>query len=78
MADSKTTRNGPDRDRINVHQDYELRDWAKTLEVTPDQLKEAVEAVGDRVDRVQVHLNGLKAFRSAGRQPKSDTHTDIR
>ena len=37
---------GQDRERINVNQDYELRDWAKSLNTTPERLKEAVQAVG--------------------------------
>ena len=38
------------RTRINVNQDYELRDWAKKFGVTPEQLREAVQAVGDRAE----------------------------
>ncbi len=44
------------RTRINVNQDYELRDWAKKFGVTPEQLKEAVQAVGDQAEAVEVHL----------------------
>lgn len=46
MSDDKTKSGGQDRQRINVNQDYELRDWAKSLDVTPEQVKEAVKAVG--------------------------------
>ena len=55
MADDKT-QSGQDRTRINVHEDYELRDWSKQLGVTPDQLKAAVEAVGPTVAAVEKHL----------------------
>jgi uncharacterized protein DUF3606 len=57
MADSTEHRHGQDRKRINVHQDYELRDWAKRFNVTPERLKEAVAAVGDRVEKVQQYLH---------------------
>jgi hypothetical protein len=57
MSDNTTKRGGQDRDRINVHQDYELRDWSKSLGVTPERLKEAVQAVGDRADKVREYLS---------------------
>ena len=56
MADDKSISNQQDRERINVNQDYELRDWAKTLNTTPEKLKEAVQAVGDRADKVREYL----------------------
>ena len=56
MSDDKTKASGQDRDRINVNQDYELRDWAKSLNTTPERLKEAVQAVGDRADQVREYL----------------------
>ena len=58
MADDRTKPGGRDRSRINVNEDYELRDWAKKLNVTPDRLKEAVEAVGTQATRVQQYLAG--------------------
>ncbi|HVZ44360.1 MAG TPA: DUF3606 domain-containing protein [Ramlibacter sp.] len=56
MSDDKTKSQGQDRERIDVHQDYELRDWAKSLGTTPERVKEAVEAVGDRADKVREYL----------------------
>ena len=56
MPDDKTKSQGQDRQRINVHEDYELRDWAKSLHTTPERLKEAVQAVGDRADKVREFL----------------------
>jgi Protein of unknown function (DUF3606) len=35
MPDDKKKTGSPDRDRINVNEDYELRDWSKRLGVTP-------------------------------------------
>jgi hypothetical protein len=46
MADDKTKAGKPDRDRINVNEDYELRDWSKKFGVSPDALKAAVQKVG--------------------------------
>jgi uncharacterized protein DUF3606 len=48
----------PDRDRINVDEDYEVRDWAKSLGVTEDQLRSAVAKAGPMVKDVKAHLQG--------------------
>ena len=46
MADDKRKVGGQDRQRINLNQDYEVRDWTKSLGVTEDELRKAVAAVG--------------------------------
>ena len=56
MADDLSNRGRPDRDRINVNEDYEVRDWAKKFGVSPEELKRAVQQVGDRADTVRQHL----------------------
>ena len=56
MADDKGNAGGQDRQRIDVHQDYELRDWAKSMNTTPERIKEAVQAVGDRADKVREYV----------------------
>jgi hypothetical protein len=56
MPDDKSKSGGQDRERINVNQTHELRDWAKSLKTTPEKLKEAVQAVGDRADKVREFL----------------------
>jgi hypothetical protein len=56
MADDKTKRGTADRNRIDVHEHYELRDWSKRLGVTPEELKRAVEQVGTSADAVRKHL----------------------
>lgn len=60
MSDDKTQAHGQDRQRINVHEDYEVRDWCRSLHTTPERLKEAVQAVGDRADKVRAYLRGDK------------------
>jgi len=56
MSDDTNKSGGQDRQRINVNQDHELRDWAKSMNTTPEKLKEAVQAVGDRADKVRDYL----------------------
>lgn len=57
----------PGPDRIDVAQERELRDWSKKLDATPEQLKEAVQAVGDRATDVEQHLKGSRATTNAER-----------
>lgn len=60
MSDNKASAGGQDRQRINVHEDYELRDWSKKFGVTPDELRQAVAQVGDRADKVEEHLRASR------------------
>ena len=61
MSDDLKNRGGRDRTRIDVNQDYELRDWSKKFGVTKEQLKDAVQAVGTEADKVEKHLRGREA-----------------
>ena len=63
MSDDKSKSSGQDRQRINVHQDYELRDWAKSMNTTPERIKEAVQAVGDRAEKVREYVGQRKDTR---------------
>ncbi|WP_443083094.1 DUF3606 domain-containing protein [Variovorax sp. PBS-H4] len=56
MTDDKTKVGGQDRARINLNEDYEVRDWAKSLGVTEDELRKAVAAVGNQADKVREFL----------------------
>ncbi len=61
MPDDKSKPGGQDRTRINVNEDYELRDWSKKLGVTPEELKAAVKSVGNQASAVEKHLKGRSA-----------------
>lgn len=56
MSDDKMDRGSPDRDRIDMNDPDEVRNWTKSLGVSKEQLEQAVRAVGDRADRVRSHL----------------------
>lgn len=58
MADDKTNVGGADRARISLAQDYEVRDWTEALGVTEDELRAAVDAVGNSADKVRDYLGG--------------------
>ena len=57
MPDDKTKTRPQDAQRINIHEDYELRDWAKKFGCSTDELKKAVETVGSSAEDVRRHLN---------------------
>jgi Protein of unknown function (DUF3606) len=56
MSDNLKIRRPQDPKQVNVHEAWELTYWSKTLGVTPDQLKQAVKAVGTQVSNVKRHL----------------------
>jgi len=56
MADSKTAVGSPDRDRISLSEDYEVRDWSKNLGVSEERLREAIAAVGNSAGKVREYL----------------------
>ncbi|WP_374948482.1 DUF3606 domain-containing protein [Mucilaginibacter sp.] len=55
--DNKQNTGSPDRDRINVNEDYELQYWSEKFGVSHDELKEAVKSAGTAVKDVQAYLN---------------------
>ena len=58
MSDDKTKTGGQDRMRINVNEDYELRDWAEKFGVSAERLKEVVAEVGPMAADVEKKLKG--------------------
>jgi hypothetical protein len=66
MSDYNTGNSaGQDKDqdqlRINVQDESALREWSKKLDATPEELKEAVAAVGDLASDVELHLKGSRS-----------------
>ncbi|MFI8718583.1 DUF3606 domain-containing protein [Stenotrophomonas sp. NPDC077464] len=57
MTDDKKNTGSPDRDRINVNEDYELQYWTKALGVSAEELRAAVKAVGPTAVAVRKHLD---------------------
>lgn len=56
MADDTAIRGAQDRSRINMHEDYEVRDWTHSLGVTREELQAAVDAVGNSAAKVREYL----------------------
>ncbi len=60
MSDDKSKRGAADRNRISLEEDYEVRDWTKSLGVTKEELVAAVKAVGNSADKVKEYLKKKK------------------
>jgi hypothetical protein len=58
---------GEQPDRIDVNDEQALAQWAKKLDATPEQLREAVQAVGDRVADIEMHLKGARSTSNSDR-----------
>ena len=46
----------PDRDRISLGEDHDVRDWIQSLGVSEAELREAVDAVGNSAEAVPAYL----------------------
>lgn len=56
MSDDKSLRTPADAQRVNVGEDYEVRYWTNKWNVTPEQLRVAVDKVGVMADDVEREL----------------------
>jgi hypothetical protein len=52
MSDDKSNPGRPDRDRIDMNDPDEVRNWTKSLGVSKEELQRAVEAVGNAAGKV--------------------------
>ena len=58
---------GVDPDRIDLADKQSLAGWASKLDVTEAQLREAVQAVGDRATDIEMHLKGTRSTTNSDR-----------
>ena len=56
MPDDLGIKQPQDPKRVNVHQPHEVRYWCQKWGITPQQLRDAVEAVGDSARAVEDYL----------------------
>ncbi len=69
MADILTERGPRDRDRIDVHEEWECRDWSRKFGVRPKELKRAVRQVGNRAADVEHHFAARDGTMISGDHP---------
>lgn len=54
-------------ERIDVADADAINDWARKLDVTAEQIVEAVAAVGDQAADVELHLKGSRSTTNSER-----------
>lgn len=52
---------------IDITEPTVLETWAQKLDATPEQIKEAVQAVGDHPEDVELHLKGSRSTTNSER-----------
>lgn len=62
-----TSQPGVQPDRIAIDDEQDVQRWAKQLDATPQQLRDAVKAVGDKAADVEMHLKGVHATTNSDR-----------
>jgi hypothetical protein len=58
MADNKNLRDGRDRLRVSGSEDYELQYLAEKLNVSTEEVRRAVEQVGNNREKIEEYLRG--------------------
>ena len=56
MTDNLTTRDQPDRSKINMKQDYEVHYWTKHLNISKEELQKVVDKVGNSAAAIRKEL----------------------
>lgn len=69
---SEANRQGVESRLIDVDREQELEHWAKKLDATPQQVKDAVKAVGNRPEDVEVHLKGVRSTSNSDTADRGD------
>lgn len=69
MANTDTPQShaGEQPARINLNDKATTAEWLKKLDVTEEQLREAVAAVGDKATNVEMHLKGARSTTNSDR-----------
>ncbi|WP_331716748.1 DUF3606 domain-containing protein [Stenotrophomonas sp. MMGLT7] len=57
MGETPQQRRPADTEKISLTEEWELKWWAKELGASPENLKAAVEAVGNATTQVRQYLN---------------------
>lgn len=55
--DNKDNVGSPDRNMINIHENYEVEYWTKELGISAEKLRQVVKDAGTSVKAVREYLN---------------------
>ena len=74
MTENKiaTTGDGVQPDRIDIASEDSVRAWAEKLDATEMQVRDAVEAAGDRATDVELYLKGSRSSTNTDRIEETD------
>jgi hypothetical protein len=67
MTSESTGAGSPESQQIDIQSEQDLNQWSRKLDVSPEQLKEAVQAVGQRATDVEDYLKGSRATTNSER-----------
>ena len=56
MADDKNLRDGRDRSRVSGSEEYELKYLAEKLNISIEEVRKAVEKVGNNREKIEEYL----------------------
>ena len=76
MSNDARKRSGKDHHRIDIAREDEVREWATKFDASPQQIKDAVKAVGARADDVELHLKGSRSTETGDRVRENLTKTE--
>jgi len=58
MADDKNIQDGRDRSRVSGSEDYELQHIAEKLNISTEEVRMAIEKVGNNREKIEEYLRG--------------------
>ena len=67
MAENAQSPGAGARPRIDLDRDEDVRRWTAEFDVTREQLQEAIHAVGNSADDVEMHLKGSRSTTNSER-----------
>ena len=63
MADDKNMQDGRDRSRVSGSEEYELQYMAEKLNVSTEEVRRAIEQVGNSREKIEEYLRGRSGNR---------------
>lgn len=66
------TQSNPQPDRIDIADTSSLDRWTRELNTTEEQLRAAINEVGDKATDVEMHLKGARSTTNADRVKQAD------
>ena len=63
MADDKNMQDGRDRSRVSGSEEYELQYLAEKLNVSTEEVRRAIEQVGNSREKIEEYLRGNRGSR---------------